>query len=414
MHLLVGHYQDPSPARQAEYLECLRRNAHNIGISRITVLIEDDATVTAMRRKDPVFSQRKLRFVPLRRRVLFSDFFAYANDNLRDCLVSIANADIFFDETLALLADMPMTGQMLCLSRWNETPAGPVHFDQPNSQDAWIFEAPVPHIDCDFPLGKLSCDSRLAYEAEKAGLVLSNPSKSVRARHLHSSGACSYSELDRLKGPSRFVPSSFLPTHAPHGWSRPPADEFPSHRGRVLEHAIEEPCRRIEALFERHFGIVAPRSLHRELRRAAVSRAHLPASQDVGLAVIEFREPMGFSLTRLELGSSTHNNSERPLIFIPPQLHGLYFTQVVANHSTPVEIRFRTGGKVFVLAAPGWHGYAPSATFLDDAGWREPVEPLRARDGTVFEVWSLHGTPGERLTIPTQVMLAGQELVRID
>jgi hypothetical protein len=88
------------------------------------------------------------------------------------------------------------------------------------------------------------------------------------------------------------------------------------------------------------------------------------------------------------------------------------FTQVVANYSTPVEIEFQTAGRLFVLAAPGWEGYAPAAAFLDEAGWREPIEPLRTRDGTVFEPWSLVANAGERLVVPAQVMLSAAKLVR--
>ena len=53
----------------------------------------------------------------------------------------VANADIFFDETLALLEEEPLAGRMLCLSRWDQAADGTFrHFVWPDSQDAWIFE----------------------------------------------------------------------------------------------------------------------------------------------------------------------------------------------------------------------------------------------------------------------------------
>ena len=85
----------------------------------------------------------------------------------------------------------------------------------------------------------------------------------------------------------------------------------------------------------------------------------------------------------------------------------------MANHATPVAIEFRSGGRLYVLAARGWEGFAPAAAFLDAAGWREPFEPMRTRDGTTFEVWSLVAEAGERLEVPTQVMLVSDELVRL-
>jgi hypothetical protein len=102
------------------------------------------------------------------------------------------------------------------------------------------------------------------------------------------------------------------------------------------------------------------------------------------------------------------------LVFVPVELADLAFTQVVANHATPVEVEFRTRGRLFVLAAPGWQGYASAAEFLDDAGWRDSIEPLRTRDGTTFEVWSLYAEGGERLQVPTQVMLAAAQLLRLE
>ena len=131
------------------------------------------------------------------------------------------------------------------------------------------------------------------------------------------------------------------------------------------------------------------------------------------MATVAFRETMGYTLARLECGASTHNNDPRPLVSVPSELGGMQFTQVVSCHSAPVEIEFRTPGRLFVLAAPGWEGYAPAAAFLDDVGWREPIEPLRTGNGTLFEPWCLAAKAGERLVIPTQVMLAATELIRL-
>jgi hypothetical protein len=122
---------------------------------------------------------------------------------------------------------------------------------------------------------------------------------------------------------------------------------------------------------------------------------------------------MGFTVARIEPGISTHNNDPRPIISIPQPLAGLSFTQVVACHSAPVTVEFCSDGQLFVLAAPGWEGYAPAAALLDDAGWREAFEPLRTGEGTYFEAWRLIAKAGECLTFPVQVMLAGKELIPI-
>lgn len=415
MNLLVGFYNDASPIRTGEFVECVRRNSANPHIESITIFIEDQVSPDEARTLFPALTHFKIRLVEHGKRLTYAHTFEYANRNLAGAGVIIANADIFFDETLALIDEVSLQGRMLCLSRWEEGIDGvPRHFEAPHSQDAWIFEPPLPHIPGDFCLGKPGCDNRLAYETERAGLVLANPSRSVRARHLHRSAVRHYTKKERLHGPMRLVPASFLETPAERP-PRPPKESFPSHRGIRAESLVEMRSREIEMVLASHLEGVLPRNLRRELRRAVSIRTYgPPRPEDAPLATIAFREAMGYTLARLELGVSTHNNDARPLVSVSPQLAGMPFTQVVANHAKPLEIEFRTDGRVLVLAAHGWEGYALAAAFLDDAGWREPIEPLRTRDGTVFEPWSLFARAGERLVFPTQVMLASAELIRLE
>jgi hypothetical protein len=414
MNLLVGFYQDEDPARLAEFVECVRRNCENPHLDQIVVFIEYDATAHDLIACWPLFAHVKIRLVEHKRRVTFSFLFEYANRHLADSAVIIANADIFFDETLRLLYDKPLAGTMLCLSRWDESPDGaPRHFDNPYSQDAWIFETPIPKIAADFRLGVPGCDNRMAYQAERAGLAVSNPSRSVRARHLHHSAVKRYTEEDRLPGPHRFVPASFLDETASIS-PRPSEVHFPSHRGRSVETQVDARHREIVQALAPMLGGVVPRNLRRELYRAVYQQIYASARQnEAPLATVACRESMGYTLAKLALGISTHNNDARPLVSVPETLRGLCFTQVVANHAAPVEIEFRSEGKLFVLAAPGWEGYAAAAAFLDDAGWRETIDVLRTRDGTTFEAWSLVAGAGEHLVIPTQVMLAANEVIQL-
>ena len=411
MNLLVGLYLDPNPARTEEFFECLRRNAANPGLDGITVFLEDPIAPALLLQRHPELASPRIRFVAHGRRLTFAQLFAYANAHFPDAGVIVANADIFFDESLTALEDETLAGKMLCLSRWDETDGAPRHFDRPDSQDAWIFEPPLPAIACDFPLGMPGCDNRLAFEAERAGLAVSNPSRSLQARHLHGSTVRRYTAGERLVGPIRLVPASFLKVR--NAAKSAAMAQYPSRRVARVDDLAADRVREIEAALQPFFGGIVPRGLRRELRRVVRQRAAgLPPPADVPPAVVAYREAMGYTLARLQPGTSTHNNDERPLVSVPDRLAGLCFTQVVANHAAPVEVEFRTAGRLFVLAAPGWEGYAPASAFLDDAGWREPIEPLRTRGGTVFEPWSLVATAGERLTFPTQVMLAGPELIR--
>jgi hypothetical protein len=416
MILLTGFYNDASQERTGEFLECVWRNADNVYVEMIIVFLEDQLSSLDAQVRFPALAHPKVELIEYGRRLTYAQLFEYANHHLAGAGVIIANGDIFFDETLGLLETQSLTGKLFCLSRWDESPDGTSrHYDQPCSQDAWIFEPPLPRIDADFSLGSPGCDNRVAFEAERAGLAVSNPSRSVRARHLHHSGIHRYTQKDRIPGPIRLVPASFL--EVPLERTKPPRprpEDFQSHRGAKADHMADTRAREIEAVLKPYFGGVMPHTLRSELRHAVAARIDgPPPPRDVPLGSVAFREDMGYTIAQLELGVSTHNNDARPLVSVPPPLAGMWFTQVVANRASPVEIQFRTAGRVYVLAAPGWEGYAPAMAFLDDAGWREPVEGLQTRDGTVFQPWSLVGDAGERLVIPTQVMLAAAELIRL-
>jgi hypothetical protein len=414
MILLTGFYIDPSAVRTAEFVECVRRNCANAYIDQIALFLEDQISESEAQARFEPLAHPKVKLIRHGRRLTYADLFEYANHHLVDTTVIVANADIFFDETLEQLDFEPIIGRMLCLSRWDEGEGGTsILYDCPFSQDAWIFEAPLRRLCCDFQLGKPGSDNRMAYEAERAGLTVSNPSRSVRARHLHQSAVRRYTLDQRIVGPGRFVPASFLKANGADDqeWST----HFPSHRARRFRHAVETRARQIETKLVPLLGGGITQRLRRELRREVTLRTERMARPDgVPLAKIAFRESMGYTIARLSLGISTHNNDDRPLVFVPDELINGWFTQVVANFSRPVEIEFKTAGRVLVFASPGWEGYAPAASYLDDAGWREPIDPLRTRDGTIFQPWCLVADDGERLMLPTQVMLAAAELVRFE
>ena len=186
--LLVGFYRDPAPARMRELTTCLEHNASNDRITELHVFTED-VDATAAQEQHPVLRHSKIRIVDHGRRARYSDFFAWANTHLVGKIVAVANADIYFDDSLALVETVDLQKKLLCLSRWDVQADGSARlFERPDSQDAWIFRAPIRAFPCDFQLGQPGCDNRLAWEAQQAGLQVSNPSRSVRAYHLHASG----------------------------------------------------------------------------------------------------------------------------------------------------------------------------------------------------------------------------------
>jgi hypothetical protein len=355
MILLTSLYHEADANRRGELLDCLRRNLAAAELDEIHVFLEDGA-IAAELKSHAEFNCAKIRLVQQQQRVTYRKLFDYANSYLTGQRVIVANADIFFDETLALLDGHDLAGELLCLSRWDVQADGSATlFEHPGSQDAWIFRAPIRPFACDFYLGLLGCDNRLAWEAQQSGLKLSNPARSIRANHLHLSQVRHYTEEQRLFGGTEAVAATALATRAPSARGPAPA--------------------------------------------AACAR-------------VAFHETMGCTVERLAPGVSSHNNSPRPFSAIPEALAGLPFTQVVACSVSPVEVEFLTPGKLYVLVGNDWAGYHTNTEWLSQQGFREDLPLVETEVRTGFEIWSLVAQAGERFVLPTQVMLAANELVK--
>ena len=266
MNLLTAYYHDADANRRAEFRECLTRNAANPSITAIHLFLEECVAVEEIVDANAVAVREKVFLIPHGKRVTYRDLFRYANAQWERAQVVIANADIFFDETLALLDGYQLENKLLCLSRWDVRADGsPVFFEHSASQDAWIFQTPQREFVCDFRMGVLGCDNRLAYEAERAGLVLANPARSVRANHLHLSGVRRYSARERLRGPTQAVPATYL---APENFSG-------NSNGQA---------RRQETVY-------ALTSLSPNPQNAAVVRECIRSWRDAGLKVRAFNHP---------------------------------------------------------------------------------------------------------------------------
>jgi len=209
--LIRSYYRDSVRARRDELLACLRLNATNPYIGELHVLIEDATPPQELRNAIPEDVQRKLLPFPVSRRVTYRDLFDHANRQGDRRKAIVANSDIWFDSSLQRLRRYDLEGKLLCLSRWDIQPNGrTLFYDCVTSQDAWIFQTPIREFYCDFFLGTPACDNRLAWEAEHAGLIVSNPSLSIRANHLHLCSVRNYSPEHAIEGPHRSIRATHL------------------------------------------------------------------------------------------------------------------------------------------------------------------------------------------------------------
>ena len=192
--LFINWYNEQRTKRAKELLECLNRNIENKAISHI-VNISDT----------PIENKRVIN-AHHEERLTFGVFFQAINATVDPEDISIiANLDIFFDETIEQ-AKRIKENECFALSRWEILPNGKKNEKQVqvlgDSQDVWIFKGKVRKLKkSDFYLGMLGCDNRIAHELKGAGYNVLNPSKTIKAWHLHNSNIRNYNEHDIIPPP---------------------------------------------------------------------------------------------------------------------------------------------------------------------------------------------------------------------
>lgn len=186
VNLILQYYRTLDLSRQAEIDSCLRHNLQNELITFIHILTEEDFDFTTF----PNY-KRVIQMV-IGERLTFNRAFQYANDYDPDgeSIWILANADIWFDETLSALADSVLYKVVFALTRHEIQKDGSLAMMAPEfahgSQDAWVFKTPLPVniMYASFFLGIPGCDNRIAYEFIKAGYKVINPSLVIVIHHL--------------------------------------------------------------------------------------------------------------------------------------------------------------------------------------------------------------------------------------
>jgi hypothetical protein len=189
MILVQQRYESPNAERQAELDRCREINA---GLKAFADVVLVDGAA---------------------KRWTFGDFFRLAAEQHPGEICVLANSDIAFDESILLAAPLAEQGMLVALSRWDNASSPSMegrvagegwHFFS-HSQDVWVFRAGrLPRLNADFQLGIPQCESRLAYEAAAAGVIVVNPALSIRCSHHHASAVRSWRRKDGYRGPLLF------------------------------------------------------------------------------------------------------------------------------------------------------------------------------------------------------------------
>jgi len=200
MNLVIEYFNSLNHMRNGEYLYCLHQNLSNEYIENIYLFMEEDAELN--------FDSPKIKKILVDKRPTYQDIFEYCNQNMKDKICIVANADIIFDDTLRYFKSIDMEKVFYAITRWEISTGDGKNweiepFDNAASQDAWVFKTPVlTSDDMDYTMGVPGCDNKIAYHMRDLGYVCRNPGKKVITIHFHISNFRTYSPTDdRVPGP---------------------------------------------------------------------------------------------------------------------------------------------------------------------------------------------------------------------
>jgi hypothetical protein len=192
-------YNEKNIDRKRELYYCLNEVLQNEKIDFLGIILEEDVELE--------IENEKINKFLVKARPTYNDIFNIANlASTSGDFIIIANTDIYPESRALSFINHLRFDQCFALSRWDIQKDGSIkHWARGDSQDVWIFRAPVRKVNANFFMGIPGCDNRLASELQVSGYQVTNPSSTVKFNHLHLSGVRNY---DRQKGD--LVPPPYL------------------------------------------------------------------------------------------------------------------------------------------------------------------------------------------------------------
>jgi hypothetical protein len=212
VNLYYNYFVPQNPVRAAEVLSCLAVALSDPTFGRIVLLAEAGSVAPA---------GGKCGVWPSSSRPLITDYFeAVRGTSADDDVNVIINSDCFLDPRTSGRVQRVRAGEACCLSRVELESIVPLRVNRTLTrqlrpvryamQDSWIFRGkPRDGMFLDYPLGRLGCDNRLAYELKTAGYEITDRYRQLRLMHYHVSQSRNWTAADRVPGPYAFPPKPF-------------------------------------------------------------------------------------------------------------------------------------------------------------------------------------------------------------
>jgi hypothetical protein len=183
--LFYYYYDEPNLARKQEIDLCLQNNINN---QQFNLIVLDSA-------EKPTF-----------------DFFFQKINQLAgpNDISIICSPDMFFDSSIMRASTIKQKEvYAITCSDWHRN-GSITPLAKADSQGVWIIKGNVPDMIGDFPINKSGADNRIAYEFQKAGYKVINPSLSIKAFRVHDSGIGGSTDADKIPGPISIVEPTSL------------------------------------------------------------------------------------------------------------------------------------------------------------------------------------------------------------
>ncbi len=215
--LFVNYYCDSNENRSNEINKCFISNLKNDEIDHLYILISsnDLDSFDELIRLNTIDSTR-YTLIPFEGRVTFNEYFNLTIENSNnDEITAISNSDIIFpSEDVKKIKDWHWNDNYcMALCRYdivNESPLKYKFLNRIDSQDVWIVKGGFKqHELCNFTMGLLGCDNKIAYYLNKQYKII-NPSLDIVTLHLHLTNIRNYDMSTRLNKPYHLLPPENL------------------------------------------------------------------------------------------------------------------------------------------------------------------------------------------------------------
>lgn len=189
-----NHNEDLLKQRNEEYNTCLLYNLKNVNIEKLHLFVEDEYSLNILNNilENNFQFKNKVNIILFDKQPLYSDFFKYSNEKLKDKIVMITNSDIYLEnsDNDKLINHIKKKKNIFCLTRHEYDDTKRLIDKYMGSHDSFIFQSPLNNQiieKSNFYQNIPGSENLIIYLLYKNNYKLFNPCFQFKIKHLHKS-----------------------------------------------------------------------------------------------------------------------------------------------------------------------------------------------------------------------------------